>query len=46
MMSEEMKFSGCDLRCVEAGFEIKLTRYVEIEREFAVDEGRKEEWRL
>jgi hypothetical protein len=39
MMSEEMKFSGCDLRCVEAG-------YVEIEREFAVDEGRKEEWRL
>lgn len=46
MMSEEMKCSGCDLRCVEVGFEIKLTRYVEIEREFAVDEGRMEAVKL
>jgi hypothetical protein len=46
MMGEEMKCPGCDLSCIEVGFEIKLTRYVEIGRKFAVDEGRKEEWRL
>lgn len=46
MMGEEMKCSGGELRCGEVGFEIKLTRYVEIEREFAVDEGRKGGWRL
>lgn len=46
MMSGEMKCSECDLRCVEVGFETKLTLYVEIEREFAVDEGRKDGWRL
>jgi hypothetical protein len=41
-MGEEMKRPGCDLRCGEVRFEIKLTRYVEIERESAIDEGRKE----
>jgi hypothetical protein len=47
MMDEEEKCSGCDLRCVEVGVEIKLRRYVEIERNsLLMKEGRKEGWRL